>query len=174
MRLLFGDEARHIADRHPDDQARRRWLNRALRQLTRHVDALDTTARHKQLLMGEIEAISDLIKQQTDDPSSVFLYRALRLVIRLLGYDNGRKSLTADYWQDKDQEWDSVEFEGGDLEDYFDKDNVIAIQRSVVQNLNEKGYDDYKISVVLDKSESQIKELRRWSSRNRPRQPRAQ
>ena len=45
------------------------------------------------------------------------------------------------------------------MQDYYDKKNAIAVRRSVVQNLKLQGLDDYKIALVLNITEYQVKKL---------------
>ena len=52
MRLLFGEKAYHIADEHGSTKGRRDWMTKALKLLTREIDALDSTTRHKQNAYG--------------------------------------------------------------------------------------------------------------------------
>lgn len=161
MRLLFGEKAYHIADEHGSTKGRRAWLTKALRRFTREVDALETTSRHKQMLMGELEAISALVKKESE-PSWSLVYRFLRLASRLLGFDyvRGAKCHTLAYWQSPPQRLNSVVFEGGDvMQDYYDKKNAIAIRTSVVQHLKSQGLDDYKIGLVLNITEYQVRKL---------------
>ena len=161
MRLLFGERAYHIADEHGSTKGRRAWLTKALRRLTREVDALETTSRHKQMLMGELEAISALVKKGSD-PSWSLVYRFLRFASRLLGFDyvRGAKCHTLAYWQSPPQRLNSVVFEGGDiLQDYFDKKNALAIRMSVIHHLKSQGLDDYKIGLVLNITEYQVRKL---------------
>ncbi|MDO8891026.1 MAG: hypothetical protein Q7V00_04205 [Sulfurimicrobium sp.] len=162
MSLLFGEKARHIDDQHCSTKGRRAWLTKAIERLTREVDALDTTVRHKQMLMGELEAIATLVKRESE-PSWDIVYRFLRLASRLLGFDyfRGARCHTPTYWQTPAQNLNSVVFEGGDImQDYYDKKNAIAVRRSVVQNLKSQGFDDYKIALVLNITEYQVKKLR--------------
>lgn len=160
MCLLFGEKAHHIADQHGSTQGRRAWLTKAIRLLTREVDTLDTTVRHKQMLMGELEAIATLVKSESE-PSWDLIYRLLRLSSRLLGFDyRGAKCHTLTYWQSPAQHLNPVVFEGGDImQDYYDSKNAIAIRRSVVQNLKTQGLDNYKIALVLNITEYQVKKL---------------
>lgn len=162
MRLLFGERAYHIADEHGSVQGRRSWLAKAMQLLTQEVDKLDTTVRHRQMLMGEIEAIDAAVKAEAE-PSWNLVYRLLRLSSRLLGFDyvRGAKCHTATYWQTPGQNLNSVVFEGGDImQDYYDKKNAISVRRSVVQSLKAQGLNDYKIALVLNTTEYQVKKLR--------------
>lgn len=167
MRLLFGEKAYHIADLHGSSTGRREWLSKTVRHLVRDVDALDTTNRHKEMLMSELEAISDILAH-SDDASWNLIYRLFRLALRLLGYDysRGARCHTPTYWQSAGQHLNSVVFEGGDImQDYYDKKSAITVRRSVVLGLKAKGLDDYKIALVLNTTEYQVKKLRRETPR---------
>lgn len=163
VRMVLGDKAYHIADFHSSASGRREWLTKVLRELTKDIDALDTTVRHKQMLMGEVEAVSALLKQE-DDSSWSLVYRFLRLVSRLLGYDyvSGARCHSLAYWQTAGQNLNAIVFSGGDvMQDYYDKKNVIATRLSVVESLKAQGLSDYRIAVILNTTEYQIKKLRK-------------
>ena len=163
MRLVLGEKAYHVADSQGSAGGRREWLTKVLRELMNDIDALDTTARHKQMLMGELEAISALLNRD-ENPSWSLVYRFLRLASRLLGYDyvRGAKCHSLAYWQTSGQNLNTVVFEGGDvMQDCYNKKNAIAVRRSVVDSLKAQGLNDYKIALVLNTTEYQVKKLRK-------------
>lgn len=162
MRILFGDKAYHIAgaERHPTH--RRNWLQKATRKLMRNINDLDTTLRHKQMLMAEAESISKLLKA-AKEPSWGLIYRFFRLTSRLLGYDSvrGMRCHSLLYWQSPEQYYTAHYFKGGDvMQNYYDQKDAISIRRSIVEDLKSKGFDDFKISMVLNTSEYEVKRLR--------------
>lgn len=161
-RLLFGDKAYQIADQHGSTKSRRDWLMKAIKMLTREVDNLDTTLRHKQMLMSELEAIAALVKSDSE-PSWDIMCRFLRLASRLLGFDyvRGARCHTLTCWQTPAQNLNSVVFEDGDImQGDYDEKNAIAVRGSVVQNLKSQGLDDYHIALVLNITEYRVKKLR--------------
>lgn len=162
MRLLFGDNAYQIASSEANPTHRREWLRRAIRKLTRTINNLDTTVRHKQMLMVEAEGISQLLKR-AKEPSWELIYCFFRLASRLLGYDfvRGARCHSPLYWQSPEQHHTTHVFSGGDvMQDYYDRKDAISVRRSVVEDLKAKGFDDFKISLVLNITEYEVKQLR--------------
>lgn len=162
MRLLFGETAYQIASTESNPKHRREWLQKSVRRLLRLVDSLDTTPRHKQMLMAELEEIAGSLKR-TNDPSWDLVYRLFRLCFRLFGYDfvRGARCHTPVYYQTPDQHFTTLLLAGGDgSQDYQDKRNAIAIRESLVKELRGRGMDDFKISLVLNISEHEVKKLR--------------
>src|SRR2546428_618712 len=100
MRLLFGEKAYHIASLASHPTHRREWLQKAVKKLLRISNELDTTPRHKQMLMTELEVVSRLLKKTTD-PSWELVFHLLRLSMRLLGFDfvRGARCHTPTYHQ---------------------------------------------------------------------------
>lgn len=174
MRLLFGDKAYQIAGTEANPKHRREWLQKAARKLMRVADSVDTTPRHKKMLMAELEAIDELLKG-AKEPSWDLVYRLFRLSLRLLGFDYGKgaKCHTPVYFQTPDQHFTTLLLSGGDAGEYFnDKKNTVSIRESVVKDLRSQGMDDFKISLVLNVSEYEVKKLRPNPALKRTRQKR--
>jgi hypothetical protein len=161
MRLLFGDKADHIAGSNYIPKFRNKWLQKAIRRITRDVNDLDTTPDHKRMLMGDLDAIYQLLKGKQDPWALV--YRFLCLASELLGYGyiQGDKCHTPFYWQSQGQYYTACTRNGGDImQNYDDRKNAISVRRSVVEELKSKGLDDFKISLVLNTTEYEVKRLR--------------
>jgi len=160
MRLLFGDKAYHIASSQDSPSQRRKWVQKSIRKLMLIVNDLDTTLRHKQMLMGELDVIAKLVKGANEPPWEL-VYRFLRLTSRLLGYDYvGIKRYSLSYWQSLEQHYAALPSNGGGvMQKYSDQKDAISIRRSVVENLKSKGFDDFKISLVLNTTEYEVKQL---------------
>jgi len=162
MRLLFGEKAYHIAGSELNPASRREWLQKPVRKLLRVVNDLDTTPRHKQVLMSELEAVSKLLKG-AEDPSWELVYRLLRLIMQLLGYDflRGSRCHTVTYHQTPEQHRTSVVLNGGDpMQIYYDQKNAVAVRQQVIERLKREGLDDFKISLVLNTTEYEVKQVR--------------
>lgn len=171
MRLLFGEKAYQIAGTEANPKHRREWLQRAVREILRVVNSLDTTPRHKQMLMAELEAISELLKG-AKEASWDLVYRLFRLSFRLLGFDyvQGAKCHTPVYCQMPNQYFTSQLLGGGDpMQDYQDKKDAISVRKSIVKDLKAQGFDDFKISLVLNSTEHEVKKLRSNPTLNRTR-----
>ena len=162
MRLIFGERAYHIADEHGHAPSRARWIFKSLKMIRTQVDKLSTTVRHRQMLLGEIEAFAALLKPSTE-PSWGMIYRLLRLIFRLLGFDyvKGARCHTLEYWQSTPQRLNSVVFEGGDImQDYYDKNNAIALRRQAAEALRVAGNNEYMIALALNTTEYELRKLR--------------
>lgn len=168
MRILFGKKADRIASCEANLTRRKAWLQKAIRKLTKTINDLDTTVRHKSMLMADAEAISSLLKG-AKEPSWELVYRFFRLASRLLGYDfvHGARCHSLLYWQSPEQHHTTHLVNGGDvMQNYYDQKDAISIRRSVVEDLKAKGFDDFKISLVLNTTESEVKKLRSNPSGN--------
>jgi len=162
FRLLFGDRAKYIEGQQANTKSRTAWLRKALDRIERDIDKLETTARHKQMLLGEVEAARETAQLKSESGWPL-VYCLLRLVVRLLGYDfvRGAKCHTATYWQSAPQNLNSVVFQGGDImQDYYDRKNAVAVRRDVVMHLKKQRLSDYRIALVLNTTEYEIKKLR--------------
>jgi len=162
FRLLFGDRAKYIEGQALSPKSRTSWLRKSIDRIEHEVVAMDTTERHKQMLLGEVEAARDAVGTKADSGWPL-AYSLLRLVARLLGYDfvRGAKCHAATYWQSVGQNLNSVVFQGGDImQDYYDKKNAIAVRRQVVADLKAQGHSDYRIALVLNTSEYEVKKLK--------------
>jgi hypothetical protein len=174
MRLLFGEKAYNIAGLASHPTHRREWLQKAVRKQMRAVNELDTTPRHKRMLMAELEAVSLLLKG-AKDPCWEVIYRLFRLTMRLLGYDyfRGGRYYTPTYHQTPTQYYTAAIFDGGDtMQDFYDRKNAIALRQQVVESLKKQGLDNFKISLVLNTTEYEIKQLRANHAVNRTRRKR--
>ena len=162
MRLLFGEKAYQIAGSEAHHAHRREWLRKAVRKLLRVVNTLDTTLRHKQALMAELDAIAPLLKG-AKEPSWDLVYRMLSLSSKLLGFDyvRGEKCHTPVYFQTPGQYYTAHILNGGDaMQAYYDRKDAVSVKRLVVEDLKAKGFDHFKISLVLNTTEYEVKQLR--------------
>ncbi len=175
MRLLFGQRAYHIASSQNHHGHRNAWLQKTIRKLLRLVNDLDTTPRHKKMLMGELGEASAHLKR-AKEPSWPVVYALLRLVMRLLGYDylRGARCHTPFYWQTPEQYDTATILEGGDvMQLHYDRKNAVALRGEVVEILRKQGVTDFVISLVLNTSEYEVKQLRSNQPLQRTRQKQA-
>jgi hypothetical protein len=166
IRLLFGDRAKYIEGQQLNPKSRASWLRKSFDRIESEFAALDTTERHKQMLMGDLQAARDSVTAKQDFAWPL-VYSLLRIICRLLGYDfvRGAKCHTATYWQSVPQNLNSVVFQGGDsMQNYYDKENAIAIRREVVAHLKAQGLSSYRIALVLNTSEYEVKKLRKQAA----------
>ena len=162
FRLLFGKRASSASAADQNPKLRAQWLRKALERLEARVNELDTTERHRGMLLSELAAAKDAVTV-AESPSWFLVYRLLRFGSRLLGYDFFKGALchTATYWQTPSQNLNTEVFTGGDiLQDYYDKQNAVAVRRQVVNYLKNEGLSDYRIALVMNITEYQVKKLR--------------
>lgn len=134
MRILFGKKAYNIASAEANSGPRRKWLQKAIRELTRTINNLDTTPRHKQMLMTEAEAVSQLLKG-VKEPSWALVYCFFRLTSRLLGYDFvcGARCHSPLYWQSPEQHHTAHVSNGGDvMQNYYDQKDAISVRLHIL------------------------------------------
>ena len=123
------------------------------------------------MLMYELgEAESHL--KRTKVPSWDVVYALFRLSMRLLGCDylRGARCHTPFYWQTPAQYDTSTILNGGDvMQLHYDQTNAGTLRREIVETLKTKGVSDFMISLVLNTSEYEVKQLRSNPSLNRTR-----
>jgi hypothetical protein len=162
IRVLLGDKADNYACSENNPKHRSKWLQEAICKITRDVNELDTNPSHKKLMMNQLDEISQLLIG-IQEPSWELIYRFLRLVSMLLGYEKiGRgKCYSHVYWQTPEQCYFANICNGGDVRQHnIDKQDAISIRQSIVGDLKSKGHNDFKISLVLNTTEKEVKQLR--------------
>jgi len=164
LQLMVGDRAYQSAGEEGNATARRARLRELCKLLSRHITELDTTVRHRERLLAEIQYFDHCLKAN-DNPSREMLYVLLRLVGRLLGHDyyGGVRPHTPIYVQSEDQRFTTALSENDEGPELFAalKGNAMTLRRDIVRSLKEKGIDDFTIALVLNTSECQVKKLRR-------------
>ena len=162
LMLFFGSKAYQTAGQAATPTSCRYWLRRVLKRLIRDVDKIETTPRHKQLLMQNVEAAHNTI-ESSNEPTWKFVYHLITLIGRLLGYDyqRGGKCHTLSYWQTYGQNYSAVIQSGGDvLQDYYDELDTVKIRQDVVRSLKKSCLSDFKIALVLHTTEHEVQQLR--------------
>lgn len=173
MRLLLGSKAFHIEDAALVPKYRREWLRKAARKLLWAANSLDTAPHHKELLFTDLEKIRESTKR-IDEPTWSLVYALIRLSARLLGFEyaTGAQLNTPVYYRTWSQYYTAHSYRGGNVGDaYVDEQNAIAIRRQVAARLSETGLDDFKISLVLNTTEYEVKQLRSTRKRATQHEP---
>jgi len=163
IQLFLGDKASNIAGQVSSQKHRREWLTKALRLVAKRIHELDTTTRHKEALVSCAERALRATESQkiSEAECSVTL---LRLIGQLAGFTGGRGAIlcTPVYYQTAAQHYTEAVYEGGDaMQDYYDEKNAIAVRKRLITQLKSEGLGDFQISLILNTSEYQIKELRK-------------
>ena len=139
-------------------------MTKALRLVLKRIHKLDTTTRHKEALVASVERVLRVVKSQetSEAECSVTL---LKLIGQLLGFTSERGAIlyTPIYHQTAAQHYTEEIFErGGDaLQNYYDKNNAISVQKKLINQLESEGFDDFQISLILNMSEYHVKKLRK-------------
>lgn len=163
IRLFLGDKAYHCADAESSIKSKSEWLQKVARRIIRRIDELDTTTRHKQRLASEAERLFEKVHSSKVLDWDV-VYILLRLCGRLLGFDYLKGSIvhTPVYYQRHLQYYTSNILQGGDvMQDYYDQKDMVSTRKQIIKQLKEDGLSDFKIALVLNTSEYQIKKLRK-------------
>ncbi len=163
MSQFFGKKANNIGSKANNKTARKQWLLKATKAMLKRADKIETTTRHKQMLMYEIEYLSKKIKK-VNEASWEVIFCLFSLCSYLFGYDYCRGGIynTPTYHQSKGQYYTVKIFEGGDvMQDYYDKKDAISVRKKLINDLKEAGYDDFKIALILNTTEYQVKKLRK-------------
>lgn len=168
LMLFFGQQAYQTAGQAATPTSRRHWLRRVLKNLMKDVDKIETTGRHKQLLMSNVEAAHSVIESK-NEPTWKFVYHLMTLIGRLVGFDyqSGGKSHTLSYWQTDGQYYSSFRQAGGEdgLRAYYDEFDTVSLRQGVVHSLKSQGHSDFKIALVLHTTEHEVQQLRRGTHR---------
>lgn len=162
LMLFVGDQGYQTASQSGTPKLRREWLKRILRLVLKAMDKLETTPRHKQVLMACTErAIEDIGKY--DQPTWTLVYDLLAIIGRLMGFDLGQggRMHTIAYWQTEGQYYTSNMLLGGNPVQHFnDKLDAVSIRQRVIQQLKAEGFSDFKIALVMNTTEHQVQQLR--------------
>ena len=161
MRQFFGRKAYHIADLAGSTRSRNKWLRKALRKILKDVDDLDTSPRHKQMLMRELEEI-DKALIGIEVPTWGLVFEFFSLCSRFLGYDflQGARSNTPVYHQSLNQHYIQRWLEGRSaLKNRREKKDAISVRIRLVKSLNAEGFDAFHIGLIMNMTEYQVKQL---------------
>src|SRR3989338_9108521 len=74
MRQFFGDKAYQIAGLagFGDNLSVKKWLLKAIKQIFKDVNKLDTTSRHKEMMIGDIERLEKEVKKWKNPWSIIY------------------------------------------------------------------------------------------------------
>ncbi len=162
VRLFLGQKAYHIANAEDDKRLRRKWLTKVAKVISVRVNDLETTTRHKRMLMSQVDAITSVLNNSSE-ASWKLVYHLFALCGGLLGFhsDRGRLSYTVVYHQTLDQHYMSdISSRGNVMQGQYDREDAISIRKEIVETLTKKGLDDFKLALVLNTSEYEVKKLR--------------
>lgn len=166
VRQFLGDKAYHIAGAAHDDTSFRQCLRRCIPVMRKKVDQLDTTTRHKEMLMSNIEELNDRLKAKGGSNDKEIIVTLFWIVSRLFGFDGVSGKIYNEpfyyqtYWHylEEKTSWNSkktiVEI------DREERQNIISIRKKLIRIMKKNGLPDIKIAEVLNMGEKQIKKLK--------------
>ena len=163
MRQFFGDEGYKLAGVEYSKDIVCKWLQKAIKKMMKDVMEIDTTTRHKERMVGDLEQLLGLTKK-SEDPWRI-IYRLFFLCSRFLGYDyiTGTSYHIPFYHQTRSQNFYSKVAAGtNDSRDEMkDRENILTKQKGLIEVLKKDGFDDFKIGLILGMSEYKVKKLRK-------------
>ena len=164
MVLFFGDKAYQTAGQASTPKYRSQWIKRVLKFVMKAADRIETTPRHKQLLMANAEKVYEAVGNADQHPSWELVYVLLALIGRLLGvsYNRGAILHTVSYWQSDSQRFTSAVFDGVKAEDDYrsEKQDAVSIRKHIVESFTQQGISDFKVAVIQNTTEYEVKQLR--------------
>ncbi|MBN2683860.1 MAG: hypothetical protein JXR40_01145 [Pontiellaceae bacterium] len=162
MRRVFGDDARHIAESCLDDDCRKTWVIKFIKQLIRNAQDPDTTQEHREHVSALLQGL--LKDKWTGDQASWHIvFDTLILLAELMGYRGSRgvRAYLPMYWQSLDTHL-IIENDRGNTEQLQNEFKSAAAHRTeVVQFLKDKGLTDFEVAMAMKTSEYEVKKLKR-------------
>ena len=163
MGLFLGEKAYQCAGEEGNEKARNERLNKVAKVMLKRIDKIDTTNGHKEKLLFGAEKFFKATKGK-DISAKNLLYNLLWLCGGLLGFEsNGRINAithTLVYWQDKNQQMTSNILKGNDdSQEYEDKKYIFNTRIKIIKKLKEEGLTYYKIALIFNTTEYQIKKI---------------
>lgn len=161
MRLYFGKKAYGTAGEFNNPKNCRRWLKKVIRLIMKQIDTLDTTPGHKQLIMENTETAENAIGR-SDNPSWELVFCLVALIGRLLGfYLEGTRCHSLAYFHQTPNQYFTEKVMDGENDSHY-YDDAISIRKELIQFLKEnKNLSDFKVALVLNSTEYEIKKLRK-------------
>lgn len=146
---------------------RKKWLLKSIKPIINVVDQLDTSLEHKKILMSTIDQLYDDIKN-ANEPNWEIVYKLLGLCGRLLGfsslYQNPVVLRSPIYCQDEGQYFTEYM-----LREVYplnrDRADAMLTQIKIAKQLHNEGLKTFKIGLVLNISEYQVKKLLKFEEK---------
>ena len=163
LQLFFGDRAYQTAGQASNPKHCRDWLKKVLRAIMKRIDQVETTPRHKEVLMMRLERVNDAVDGQ-NQPTWHLVFQLVALIGSLLGYASLKGALmhSVSYWQTESQYLTADILSGSPGNQlYEDKQDAISWRRKIVVDLKKKGLSDFKMALILRTSEYEVGQLRR-------------
>ncbi len=167
MARILGQKAYQSAGQFANPTTRNDWLRKTFNLMLKEIDEIDTTSRHKQMLMRDLQAAIDGLSI-SHDPSWEMIFSLISACARFLGHDySGARVNTPSYWQSSDQRFTQLIFESAEHKFENIKEDAVTIRAKICVDLRANGTDTFTIALALNTSEHQVKKLIREGSRKR-------
>jgi hypothetical protein len=159
MMLLFGENAYQIVTFAKNEKYVKEWLKKAIAKMKKDINSLDTTERHKEILIYELTRID---KELTKGNVWEIIYSLFNFSIRLLGYDYHRaqRLLTPSYSQTVQQRFWSGLQEGEDWKKHAEqRKSFIRKRAELIKKLKEENYTTFEISQIFNTTDYHVKKI---------------
>lgn len=165
-KLFLGNSAYQIAGTVHCYRERKKWLLRIVKKMKKMVLETETSEAHKQRLMRALEELDNIIRvrKESDVQMHFLIDRLLLLIGHFLGLipslRGGARIYSLVYWQDKDQRsTEKIVLQKDDLQPMHEQQDAISVRSQIIKELKDKGFDYFKIALVLNISEYQVKKI---------------
>lgn len=161
MKMLFGDSADHIAYVAGREELLKKWLGRAVQRFVKDINKLDTTQRHKEMLIMQLESIGKALKGKKINTWNIIFY-FFNLTSRFIGYDyhKAQKLVTPTYFQTSYQNFWSGLHEGEDWKKQDERKRTFINRRiNIIKQLKQEGVSDFDIAQIFNTTEYDIKKI---------------
>lgn len=159
LRRFFGDKARGFEGWANNKQERKKEFLKIVKLLIGIIDKIEAPTRQKKILMFQLEKLEECIKKQNEDNFIVLIL--LNFIGIIFGYTSGKRYYDLCYFQSENQYYSEKVSIENDLESYLEKDrkDIISIREDIIIDLKSRGYDSFKISVIFNISEYEVKKI---------------
>ncbi len=135
-------------------------FQKVISKIEEKIVSIETTERHKVMLLNEIEKLRKDLSVKDVDYSTVTIH-LLSLVSRFLGYDFLKVNInTPVYFQTERQYYTQITMQGGDaMQHYYDGKNIILEQRKLIELLKSQGVPNVRIAQILNTTTYRITKI---------------
>lgn len=161
MRAILGDKrAYHSAGSAWIPKLSREWMLKCIVSLRKTTMKLDTTERHRSILLQRLERIEKNLRKinKEDDPRiyKATVWSLFYLAAALYGYMG---FVTPSYWQTRGQNFAES---GYDIEKHpaLRKD-IVQLQKEIIEKKMKEGVSKFDISLIMNTTEYKINKILR-------------
>lgn len=159
MMMLFPKGVSSVASFADDEKYVKKWLRKTIKKFVKEVNTLDTTQRHKDMLILHLESVNHRL-----NGGNVWeiMFDLLNIIARLFGFDyhKGQKLLSAMYTETPYQHFWSGLHAGEDWKKQNAiRESFIRKRIELIENLKQEGYSTFDISQIFNTSDYEIKKI---------------